>query len=568
MFKRNQKILGNTPWTALSATEGLLLAFELSLIKIIALFFLSPVLSIFTILILGVVKIIGSVLITLRSGFAFFPNQKAVLGSMLVGLVYSYMVLVPLYVFSQINFPITLFALMIFLGIVPGTIWNKYSSYGRFDRKQITGFVLVILSILGILQFPKITEIFDTPVVLWLILTIPIGSLLIDIITRRIGTSGTISPWVHNIWIGVSMVIFGLIGIFATNISVLTDGVLLFNFKSYIWLIVLSGLVSLFVVLFRQKSFTSGGSFGEKKLLSSIVVVIAAILIDAFFFGIILRSSLFIATALMTVGYLFIDIFYPKIIETKKENIELLEAPKNGFVCVIPARYASGRFPGKPLCNINGKAMIDHVYENANKAKLVRKAIIATDDQRIYDHCKEKGFEVVMTKEHPNGSERVNEVVESVNDKYVFEMQGDQPLLLPDMVDDFLRRAKNIVDINPSIDVVHPYSKATKEHTEAKHVVKAVKSVSDRLLFQTRQPIQTGVRTLGLYLWNKDSLKRFSEIEPSEIEVIEDTHPMRLYINDFYVQGLPIDGSDWVEVDLKEQVYQVEEVLRRREREA
>lgn len=238
------------------------------------------------------------------------------------------------------------------------------------------------------------------------------------------------------------------------------------------------------------------------------------------------------------------------------------EMPK--YTCVIPARYESSRFPGKPLAKIHGKAMIDWVYEHAVAAKGTGRVVVATDSEKIVEHCKKNNIEVVMTGEHRNGSERVAEVVKDLDEEYVFEMQGDQPILMPEQVDDFLYHAHKLVTEKPEIDVVHPYTKATAEQTKSPDVVNAVVSISGRLLFQTRLPIQTGIRTLGLYLWKNKSLQRFWALEQAPIEKIEDTHPVRLYVNDFYVQGTPIDGSDWIEVDREYQIKEVEDLMKKR----
>lgn len=232
------------------------------------------------------------------------------------------------------------------------------------------------------------------------------------------------------------------------------------------------------------------------------------------------------------------------------------------YTCIIPARYESSRFPGKPLALINGKAMIDWVYEHAIAAKHTGKVVIATDSEEIVNHCKEKGFEVVMTGDHRNGSERVAEVAKDSGEDYIFEMQGDQPILTSEQVDDFLERAHKIVMENKDIDVAHPFTDATDEQTASPDVVKAFVTVSGRILFQTRAPIPTKVRTLGLYLWKNESLQRFWSLDKSPTEIIEDTHPVRLYYNDFWVQGLPFEGKDWIEVDRPHQIEEVEKLMK------
>ena len=98
---------------------------------------------------------------------------------------------------------------------------------------------------------------------------------------------------------------------------------------------------------------------------------------------------------------------------------------------IIPARYASTRFPGKPLTIINGKSMIQRVYEQSMKSKLLSDVVVATDDQRIYDAVNAFGGKVMMTStEHNSGTDRCCEIVEKINDKYdaVVNIQGDEPL--------------------------------------------------------------------------------------------------------------------------------------------
>ena len=235
------------------------------------------------------------------------------------------------------------------------------------------------------------------------------------------------------------------------------------------------------------------------------------------------------------------------------------------FICIIPARYKSSRFKGKSVFPIADKPMITWVIEHATNASLVSEMIVATDDDRIENVAKDTKCKVVRTSpDCPNGSARVAEVANEIEAEWVFEMQGDQPLVTPDIIDDFLARAKAMVEKDPSIDVVIPYAPATKAHTDSLDVLKVVKTESDRLVFQTRQPIQTGWRTLGLYLWKKKSLLRFADLPVSDIEKTEDSHPIRLYVNDFHVQGLLIDTSNWVEVDREHQVAEVEKIMKER----
>ena len=236
------------------------------------------------------------------------------------------------------------------------------------------------------------------------------------------------------------------------------------------------------------------------------------------------------------------------------------------FICIIPVKYDSTRFPGKPFKKISGKTMLKRVYENASAASLVEKVVVAAYDQKIEDYCKKEAMSVVrVNKSVKNGSEAVADVAKNIDTQYIFEMKGDQPLVIPEIIDDFLTRAQGQVEKNLKIDVVHPFTEADEKATNSLDVLKVVKTDSDKLIFQTRQPIQTGYRTLGLYLWNRRSLLKFASLPISKIEKAEDSHPIRLYINDMVVQGIPIENSNWIEVDRPHQIKEVELMLKQNE---
>ncbi len=233
------------------------------------------------------------------------------------------------------------------------------------------------------------------------------------------------------------------------------------------------------------------------------------------------------------------------------------------FPCVIPARYDSSRFPGKPLEMINGKTMIERVYENAVAAKHADPVIVATDDERIYDHCKEKGMEVVYTdKDCENGSVRVAQVAKDMDAPYYFELQGDQPIVYAEIIDEFLGKAREEMIRDPRIDIVQPYAGANEGMINDKDVVKVVVSNSGKFLTFTRHPLQTGYRTLGLYLWKREPLLKFRDMEISELEKAETCHLVRFVLNDLVVQGIQIDDTNWVEVDRPEHIEQIEEIIK------
>lgn len=236
----------------------------------------------------------------------------------------------------------------------------------------------------------------------------------------------------------------------------------------------------------------------------------------------------------------------------------------NSYTCVIPVRYNSTRFPGKPFISIDGKSMLERVVDNAQNAKLVSKVLVAANGEEIVDFCKRKNIPYVAVNEScRNGAEAVCDAVEKTETSdYIFELQGDQPLVSSEVIDTFLSKANQLIEKNSAIDIVQPYARLANSSVNDVDIVKVVVSNSGRFLSFTRLPIQSGFRTLGLYLWRKESLLSFPSLPVSDLEQSESCHLVRFVLNDLYVQGVQLDDSNWIEVDRPEHVELVEEVLR------
>ena len=119
---------------------------------------------------------------------------------------------------------------------------------------------------------------------------------------------------------------------------------------------------------------------------------------------------------------------------------------------IIPSRYASTRFPGKPLALINGKTMLQHVYENALKSKELDDLVVATDDERIFKTVTDFNGKVLMTStDHQNGTERCAEVAKSFTKEFDFiiNIQGDEPFLNSEQIDEFAKFIRKNKDIEP-----------------------------------------------------------------------------------------------------------------------
>jgi 3-deoxy-manno-octulosonate cytidylyltransferase (CMP-KDO synthetase) len=153
---------------------------------------------------------------------------------------------------------------------------------------------------------------------------------------------------------------------------------------------------------------------------------------------------------------------------------------------VIPARYGSTRLPGKPLADICGKPLIQHVYEKASSSSLGA-LIVATDDERIIKAVQAFNGNAVLTSEkHPNGTSRAAEVAEKMNVDYVINIQGDEPLLDPRMIDEVIHALTENEDVVSATLCAPILDKASLSNP---NVVKVVKDRRDFALYFSRSPI-------------------------------------------------------------------------------
>ncbi len=223
------------------------------------------------------------------------------------------------------------------------------------------------------------------------------------------------------------------------------------------------------------------------------------------------------------------------------------------IIGIIPARYDSSRFPGKPLAMISGKPMIQHVFENASKAKKLDEVIVATDDERIYDAVIAFGGKVSMTsKKHPSGSDRCQEVLQQLAARQqIFEVainiQGDEPFLNPDQIDmlvqSFEEDAKTeistlIKKIDESDELFNP------------NVVKVVIGHQQEALYFSRSPIpflrdvdqkkwteeNDFYKHIGIYGFKTNILDEISSLEKSKLEKSENLEQLRWIENGYQIK--------------------------------
>ena len=200
------------------------------------------------------------------------------------------------------------------------------------------------------------------------------------------------------------------------------------------------------------------------------------------------------------------------------------------FVVVIPARYHSTRLPGKPLLEIAGKSMIQRAWEGAKQSS-ADAVIVATDDQRIYQAVRDFGADVEMTSiDHSSGSDRVQEVVQKLGfspDQIVVNVQGDEPLLPSELIDQVAINLKN----TPPAGIATLASVLTKE-SEFKNpsVVKVVRDKNGFALYFSRSPIpqsltfksvDVGFKHIGIYAYRLGVLNRFVSYPIGDLERVE-----------------------------------------------
>ncbi len=245
---------------------------------------------------------------------------------------------------------------------------------------------------------------------------------------------------------------------------------------------------------------------------------------------------------------------------------------------IIPARWASSRFPGKPLAPICGKPMIQWVVEKARKASLVSEVIVATDDKRIADVVAAFGGRAVMTSAgHPSGTDRIAEVAEGLEYDIVVNVQGDEPLIPPENIDLAVRPLMN----DRSITVSTLMMRITGiEDIFDPNIVKVVVDREGLALYFSRAPIPYDrddwrdmrsrenknpvtfpvYKHIGLYAYAKDFLMQFPRLPSSMLESVEKLEQLRILENGISIKVMETDKIS-LGVDCPEDLVKVERLL-------
>ena len=203
---------------------------------------------------------------------------------------------------------------------------------------------------------------------------------------------------------------------------------------------------------------------------------------------------------------------------------------------VIPARYASTRLPGKVLANICGKPMIQHVYERALRALCLTGLVVATDDRRVFEAVRSfagDGAAVMTSPEHPNGSSRAAEVLKSRDADAVINIQGDEPLLDPAMIDEVAEALFSGPDVVCSTICRPLRDEADRENPNA---VKVVLGQNGDALYFSRSPIPYPRSTprvpvyehIGIYGYRSGFLKRYAELPMTPLAETESLEQLKI----------------------------------------
>jgi 3-deoxy-manno-octulosonate cytidylyltransferase (CMP-KDO synthetase) len=242
------------------------------------------------------------------------------------------------------------------------------------------------------------------------------------------------------------------------------------------------------------------------------------------------------------------------------------------IVGIIPARYASTRFPGKPLALIAGKPLIQRVVEQCQKAKSLNEVIVATDDARIADAAK-KFCRVEMTRaEHPSGTDRIAEVTARLACDAVVNIQGDEPLIEPSVIDAVAGALRDNEMSTAATRIKNP------AELDNPNVVKVVVNVAGHALYFSRRTIPylreaasssvseqlaafVFLKHLGIYGYRRGMLLRLVKFPVSALETAEKLEQLRALENGIQIAVVKVD-YDSVSVDAPEDVVRVEKILK------
>jgi len=246
----------------------------------------------------------------------------------------------------------------------------------------------------------------------------------------------------------------------------------------------------------------------------------------------------------------------------------IINNEKTRIVGIIPARWASSRFPGKPLHPLLGKPLLQHVIERASQCREIDELIVATDDERISDLCKALGTRVARTRaDHPSGTDRIAEAASQADTAtHIINIQGDEPLLDPELVDTLARTLRDDPGL-PMITAASPLG--DPDLIADPNIVKVTLDRLHNALYFSRSPIPfrrdpadhlPTYRHLGLYGYRLDFLRHFVSLPPSALEIAEGLEQLRA-LEDGATIRVHLTEHDAIGLDSPDQIPLIESLL-------
>jgi 3-deoxy-manno-octulosonate cytidylyltransferase (CMP-KDO synthetase) len=243
-------------------------------------------------------------------------------------------------------------------------------------------------------------------------------------------------------------------------------------------------------------------------------------------------------------------------------------------IAILPARYASSRFPGKPLERILGKTLIQHSYENAKRCGILSQTIVATDDVRIYDHVQSFGGHVVMTADTClNGTDRLADalrrhpICSDEDDAIIINIQGDEPCIDPLIIESVASLLLN----DPESLMATAVTPLSSEDAHNRSIVKCVLDQNRYTLYYSRALIPYGksgllhrevpyYRHLGIYGYRKEFLLKYSQLPPTPLQLAEDIEALKAIEYGYRIKAAVVDGIS-IGVDHPEDIKKIERYL-------
>jgi 3-deoxy-manno-octulosonate cytidylyltransferase (CMP-KDO synthetase) len=212
---------------------------------------------------------------------------------------------------------------------------------------------------------------------------------------------------------------------------------------------------------------------------------------------------------------------------------------------IIPARFNSTRFPGKPIVEIDGKPLIEHVYRRVEQAALVDRIVVATDDQRIADAVRRFGGTALMTRsDHPSGTDRLAEAAQDYPaDTLIVNVQGDEPMIEPADIDQAVTAARL-----GDAEIVTLMTKLDPSQADDPNRVKVVTDRSGIALYFSRSKIPHGGTCflhLGLYVYRVGFLKKFTKLERTPLEIAERLEQLRALEHGYRIRVVQVENESW-----------------------